>query len=110
MSSFKLVLNYNQHRVTSLTKVWLSRKPLLSDILFVAVFLGYNQYWLGGFVVLCPGAPEGSQAVVLILKCFRRRGHSLKSHPTGWEMPGIEPVTPGLQDIGLYPTPQRLLM
>ena len=28
--------------------------------LFVAVFLGYNQYWPGEFMVLCPGAPEGS--------------------------------------------------
>ena len=52
--------------------------------LFVAVFLGYNQYWPGGFiifVVLCPGAPEGSPAVVLVLKRLRRLGHSLKSHP-----------------------------
>ena len=24
------------------------------------------------------------------------------------EQPGIEPVTPGLQDIGLSPTPRRL--
>ena len=37
--------------------------------LFVAVLLGYNQYWPGGFmvfVVICPGAPEGSPAVVLV--------------------------------------------
>ena len=34
----------------------------------------------------------------------------LKSHPTDWEKPEIEPATPGLQDIGLFPTPQRLLM
>ena len=49
--------------------------------LFVAVFLGYNQYWPGGFmvfVVLCPGAPEGSPTVVLVLKRLRRWGHSLK--------------------------------
>ena len=37
----------------------------------------------------------------------RRRGHGLKSHPTDWEKPGIEPATPGLQDIGLSPTPRR---
>ena len=41
-------------------------------------------------------------AVVLVLKRLRRRGNSLKSHPTDWEKPGIEPATPGLQDIGLY--------
>ena len=39
-------------------------------------------------------------AVVLVLKCLRRRGNSLKSHPTDWEKPGIEPATPGLQNIG----------
>ena len=69
-------------------------------ILFGAVFLGYNQYRLGGFmvfVVLCPGAPEGSPAVVLVLKRLRRWGHDLKSHPTDWEKPGIEPATPGLK-------------
>ena len=27
------------------------------------------------------------------------------SHPTDWEKPGIEPATPGLQAIGLSPTP-----
>ena len=27
------------------------------------------------------------------------------SHPTDWEKPGIEPATPGLQDICLSPTP-----
>ena len=41
------------------------------------------------FVVLCPGAPEGStgscsafKAVVLVSKHLRRRGNSLKSLPT----------------------------
>ena len=37
------------------------------------------------------GAPEGSPKVVFMEKL------------------GIEPVTPGLQDIGLSPTPRRLL-
>ena len=60
------------------------------------------------FVVLCPGASEGSPAVVLILKRLRRRGHGLKSHSTDWEKPGIKPATPGLQDIGLFLTPRRL--
>ena len=55
----------------------------------------------------CPAAPEGSPAVVLILKHLRRWGHSLNSHPTDWEKLGIEPATPGLQDIGLSPTPRR---
>ena len=45
----------------------------------------------------------------LVLKRLRRWGHGLKSHPTDWEKPGIEPATPGLQDIGLSPTPWRLL-
>ena len=47
--------------------------------------------------------------MVLVLKHLRRRGHSLKSHPTDWEEPGIELATPGLQDIGLSLTPRRLL-
>ena len=33
---------------------------------------------------------------------------ALKSYPTDWEKPGIEPATPGLQDIGLSLTPRRL--
>ena len=54
--------------------------------------------------------PKAQPAVVLVLKRLRRRGNGLKSHPTDWEKPGIEPATPGLQDIGLSPTPRRLLM
>ena len=53
--------------------------------------------------------PKAQPAVVLVLKRLRRRGNGLKSHPTDWEKPGIEPATPGLQDIGLSPTPRRLL-
>ena len=45
--------------------------------------------------------PKAQPAVVLVLKRLRRRGNGLKSHPTDWEMPGIEPATPDLQDIGL---------
>ena len=48
--------------------------------------------------------PKAQPAVVLVLKRLRRRGNGLKSHPTDWEKPGIEPATPGLQDIGLSPT------
>ena len=32
-------------------------------VLFLAMFLGYNQYWPGGFMglwILCPGASGGS--------------------------------------------------
>ena len=47
--------------------------------------------------------------MVLVLKCLRRRGHGLKSHRTDREKPGIKPATPGLQDIGLSPTPRQLL-
>ena len=70
----------------------------------MAVLLGNNQYWPVEFIFcfvgffLCPGAPEGSPAVFLVLKRHRRQGHSLKSHPTDWEKPGIEPATSGLQD------------
>ena len=77
----------------------------------VAVFFGYNQYWLGGFTVLwfyVQEHPTAQPAVVLILKRLRRRGHDLKTHPTDCEKPGIEPATPGLQGIGLSPTPRRL--
>ena len=62
--------------------------------------------WFCGF---CPGALEGSPAVVLVLKRLRKQGHGLKSHPTDSEKPGIELETPGLQDIDLSPTPRRLL-
>ena len=54
--------------------------------------------------------PKALLAVVLVLKRLRRRVHGLKSHPTDWEKPGIEPATPGLQDIGLSPKPRRLLV
>ena len=45
--------------------------------------------------------PKAQPAVVLVLKHLRRRGNGLKSHPTDLEKPGIEPATPGLQDIKL---------
>ena len=74
--------------------------------LFVAVFLGCTST---GRVGLCfvQELPKAQPAVVLVLKRIRRRGNGLKSHPTDWEKPGIEPATPGLQDIGLSPTPRR---
>ena len=54
--------------------------------------------------------PKAQPAVVLVLKRLRRRSNGLKSHPTDWEKTRIEPATPGLQDIGLSPTPRRLLV
>ena len=67
------------------------------------MFLGYNQYlpgelWFLWFYV--QEHPKAQLAVVMVLKCLRRRGHSLKSKPTEWEKQGIELATPGLQDIG----------
>ena len=69
------------------------------------------QYWPGWFMILLffvQELPKAQTAVVLVLKRLRRRGNGLKSHPTDWEKPGIEPSTPGLQDIGLSATPRRL--
>ena len=40
---------------------------------------------------------KAQSAVVLILKCLRRRSHGLKSDPTDWEKLGIELAIPGLQ-------------
>ena len=74
----------------------------------MAVFLGCTST---GRVGLCflwfyvQELPKAQPAVVLVLKRLRRRGNGLKSHSTDWEKPGIEPATPGLQDIGLSPTP-----
>ena len=62
--------------------------------------------WVYGFVV---GAPEGSTDSGSGFKASQKTGYGLKSHPTDWEKPGIEPAIPGLQDIGLSPTPRRIL-
>ena len=37
-------------------------------------------------------------------KASQETGQRLKSHPTDWEKPGIEPATPDLQDIALSET------
>ena len=50
--------------------------------LSVAVFLGYNQYWPGGFmvfVVLCPGAPEGATGSGSGFKASQKMGSWLKA-------------------------------
>ena len=60
------------------------------NLLFVAVFLGCTStgrvglWFLLIFVVLCPGTPDGSTDSGSGLKCLRRRGNGLKSHPTDW--------------------------
>ena len=61
---------------------------------------------LAGWVCGICGSTKAQLALVLVLKRLRRRVNGLKSHPTDWEKPGIEPATPGLQDIGLSPTPR----
>ena len=66
----------------------------------MAVFLGYNQYWPGGFVVLCPGAPEGSTGSGSDFKASQKTGYGLKSYPNDWEKLGFELATPHLQGIG----------
>ena len=80
--------------------------------IFVAVFLGCTSTGRVGLCFLWFYVQEllkAQPAVVLVLKRLRRRGNGLKSHPTDWEMPGIEPATPGLQDIGLSPTPRKII-
>ena len=52
---------------------------------FVAVFLGYNQYWPGGLMVLlggggvCPGTPEGSTGSGSGFKASQKTGPRLKA-------------------------------
>ena len=62
--------------------------------LFCAFLMGSNQYWPGRvydlYVYFLTGTPEGSTQSGFM------------------EKPGIEPATPGLQDIGLSPPRQRL--
>ena len=93
------------YKAGEIQNIWKGGYRLWPCSLAVPVLAG----WVYGFVVLCPGTPEVQPAVVLVLKRLRRRGNGLKSHPTDWEMPGIEPATPGLQNISLSPTPRRLV-
>ena len=71
----------------------MSHAGKILDKCFVAVFLGCTSTGRVGLWFSCSGSG---------FKCLRRRGNGLKSHPTDWEKPGIEPATPGLQDIGLF--------
>ena len=57
-------------------------------------FLGINQFCRVG----------------LRFVCWFYVGNTQRLTESGFmEKPGIEPATPGLQDIGLSPTPRRLL-
>ena len=51
-------------------------RPVVENI--VGVFLGYNQYWSVGFVVVCPGAPDGSTGSGSGFKASQNTGHVLK--------------------------------
>ena len=60
-------------------------------------------------VVLCPGNPEGSTGGGSGFKASQKMGQRLKVSSDRLGEAGIEPAAPGLQDIGLSPTPRRLL-
>ena len=60
------------------------------------------------FVVYVQEHLKAQQAVVLVLKRLSRLGNDLKSHLTDKEKSGIDPASPGLQDIGLSPTSRWL--
>ena len=59
-------------------------------------------WWFYGCGFYVQEHPKAQSALVLVLKRLRRWGHGLKSPQTDWEKPGIEPTTPGLQDIHLF--------
>ena len=63
---------------------------------YIPVLAGWVYAFCGSYV---QELSKAQPAVVLVLKRLGRRGNGLKSHPTDWEKPGIEPTTPGLQDI-----------
>ena len=90
---------------------WPVHMLVLDLMLFVAVILGCTstgRLGLGFLWFYVQELPKAQPAVVLVLKRLRRWDNDLKSHPADWEKPGIEPATPGLQEIGLSPTPRRL--
>ena len=89
---------------------WIYKAYATGDVIlmFLAVFFGYKPVlagWVYVFLaVLCPGAPKGSTCSSSGFEGSQKMVHCLKSQPTDWEKPEIEPATPGLQDIGLSPT------
>ena len=64
-----------------------------------------NKTTVFGFPGYKPVRPGWFKICVLVYN-----GNTYRLTKSGFmEKPGIEPETPGLQDIGLSPTPQRLL-
>ena len=61
------------------------------------------------FVVLCPGTPEGSTGSGSGFKASHKTGQRLKVSSDGLGVAGNRTCDPWLQDIGLSPTPRRLL-
>ena len=62
-------------------------------------------------MVLCPRTPEGSTGSCSGFKASQKTGQQLKVSSDRLGEVGIEPTTPGLQDIGLFvfvplPTPR----
>ena len=60
------------------------------------------------FVVLCQGTPEGSTGSGSGFKASQKTVPPLKVSFDRLGEAGSEPATPGLQEIGLSPTPRRL--
>ena len=86
--------------------------PVISELLFLTLFhrstsTGRVGLWFCGS--MSRSTRRLNPQWFWFLKPLRRQGNGLKSHLTDWEKLGMEPATPGLQDIGLSPTPQRLL-
>ena len=79
------------------------------------------QYWPGGFmlfVVLCPGTPEGSTGSGSGFKASQKTGQRLKVSSDRLGEAGNRTCDPWFtrhrfipytKDIGLFPTPRRLL-
>ena len=61
-------------------------------------------------VNLCPGTPEGSTGSDSGFKASQKTGPQLKVSSDRLGEAGNRTCDPGLQDIGLSPTPRRLLI
>ena len=61
------------------------------------------------FVVLCPGTPKGSTGSGSGFKASQKTGQWLKVSSNRLGEAGSRTCDPWLQDIGLSPTPRRLL-
>ena len=74
--------------------------------MFVAVFLGYNNYWLRGlmiFVVLCPGTPEGSTSSSSCSRASQKMGLQLKVSFDRLQEAGNKTGDPWFTRHGLIP-------